>query len=123
MIGLILAIIGIIAAGVFIAYAVIMTARWIKNKIKEKLAQRNAKKLAVGDLEELIKDATKNNTNRIKLDDLDDILNTGYSHYMATIDDEDQILGEVELIKDENETLDADVEKMLGKKKMVVVEV
>ena len=123
VIGLILAIIGIIAAGVFVANANSITARWIKNKIKKKLAQKNAKKVAFGDLKALINEAVAQNDNKTKLDSLDDILNLGYSHYMATIDDGDQILGEVELIKDENEILDADVEKMLGHKGLVVIEV
>ena len=123
VIGLMLAIIGIIAAGVFVANANSITARWIKNKIKKKLAQKNAKKVAFGDLKALINEAVAQNDNKTKLDSLDDILNLGYSHYMATIDDGDKILAEVELIKDENEILDADVEKMLGHKGLVVIEV
>jgi len=122
---LILAIIGIIAAGIaagiVTAYVIIMTFNWIKDKIKKWLDEKNAKKVAVGDLEALIKEAVKN-SNQTKLDDIDKMVKEGYGYFMAAIDDEDQILGEVEIIKDENETLDAEVKKLLGKEGLVVVE-
>ena len=42
MIGLIAAIVGMVAAGCLLAYAVVVTIKWLKNKIKEKLADRKS---------------------------------------------------------------------------------
>ena len=123
MIGLIFAIIGMIVAGVFIAYVIKMTSKWIINKINEMAAKKNAKKVAVGDLIKLIEEARENNDNRINRNDLNQINNQGYSHFVVTVDSDNQIIDEVELIKDQNDTLDAEVEKMLGNSGFLVVEV
>ena len=122
---LILAIIGMIAAGVFVANVVMMTFVWLKNKINKMLEKPNAKRVAVVDWQKFFEDELKNpdKGTRIDTDTLNKINNQGYSHGMVAVDSEDKIIGEVELIKNQNDTLDAEVEKLLGKDGFLVVEV
>ncbi len=118
MIGLIAGIVGLVALGCLVAYAVILTIKWIKNKIKEKLAKKNVKKVALADIEELIAECD----NTVSIDALDDLSNEGYSHIMADVGYDGEIVGDISVIKDENVSLDDEVEQLLGKKGMVVVE-
>ena len=115
---LVLGIIGLIAAGCLIAYAVVMTFKWIRNKIKEKLAKKNVKKVAVADIEKLVNECE----NKMSMSDLDDLVDNGYTNIMVEVDDNGKVVGEVDVIKDENDTLDKEVERMIGKKGMVVIE-
>lgn len=116
--GFLLAIVGLIAAGALVAYAIVLTIKWLRNKIKEKLAAKNVKKVAVADIEQLIGECD----NTVSIDALDDLANQGYSHIMADVDYNNKIVGDIEVIKDKNEYLDEDVEELLGREGMVVVE-
>ena len=58
---------GLILAGAFIFYVVAMTIKWIKNKIREKLALKKAKKAALADIKELV----NNSPNRMSLEELE----------------------------------------------------
>lgn len=120
MFGLIASIVGLITLGCLIAYAIVLTMKWLRNKITEKLAKRNVKKVAVADLEELI-DACDNT---VSLNDLDNLADEGYTHLMAEVGYDGEIVGEVEVIKDESNTIDKDVEELLNRTKqgMVIVE-
>lgn len=120
MFGLIASIVGLIALGCLIAYAVVLTIKWLRNKIAEKLEKKNVKKVAVADLEELIDECD----NTVSLKDLNDLVNEGYTHLMADVGYDGKIVGEVEVIKDENDTIDKDVEELLNRTNqgMVVVE-
>ncbi|MBP1565947.1 MAG: hypothetical protein J6A58_09370 [Oscillospiraceae bacterium] len=51
--GLFLAIAGVIAAGIVIAYVAVLTVKWLANKVRGLLAKRNVKKVAAMDLERL----------------------------------------------------------------------
>jgi hypothetical protein len=117
--GIFLAILGLIAAGCIVAYVVSLSVRWIVGKIREKKAMGNIKKVAVADIDTLIRECD----NTVTLADLDTLASQGYSHVMVDIDASGKIVGDVDIIKDTNDTLDADVERLLGKKGMVVVEV
>lgn len=72
------------------------------------------------DLEELI-DACDNT---VSLNDLDNLADEGYTHLMAEVGYDGEIVGEVEVIKDESNTIDKDVEELLNRTKqgMVIVE-
>lgn len=109
-----------IAAGCLIFYAVKLTFEWLKNKIKEKLRKKNAKKIAVADMEEMIKKCD----NTVSLRDLEDLSNQGYSHIIATVDEDNHLVDEVEAIKDQNEELDAQVYDFINRtdQGMVVIE-
>ncbi len=115
--GLFLTIVGLITIGAIITYAVSLTFRWLKNKIKEKLAAKRVKKVAVADLEELIDKCE----NRVSVDALDNLVNEGYSHVMVEVDNNNKI-DNVEVIQDTNDYLDEDVKRLLGSQGMVVVE-
>ena len=108
----------LIAAGAFIFYAVAMTIKWIRNKIREKLALKKAKKTALAD----IKDLVKNSPNRKSLEDLERLASKeGATHFMVTLDDNNEVMGDLELIKDSNNKL-PEVRNLLGREGMVVVE-
>lgn len=119
MFGILAGIVGLIAIGCIIAYAVIVTFTWLKNKIKEKLAAKKAKKVAVADLNELIDECD----NKMSLDDLENLADEGYTHLVATVDNDNKV-SDVEIIKDENDTIDSEVESLINRthKGMVVIE-
>lgn len=120
MLGLLMGIVGLISLGCLVAYVIVLTIKWIKNKVSEKLAKKNVKKVAVADLEELIEECDNN----ISLDDLDKLVDEGYTHMMAEVGYDGQVIGDIEVIKDQNETIDKDVEELLNRTNqgMVIVE-
>lgn len=119
MISIILGILGVIAAGCLVAYAVILTFKWLVNKVKEKLSQKNVKKVAVADLEELI----NNCDNKMSFSDLESLTKEGYTHVVATVDNDGNV-SEVEAIKDTSETIDQEVEELINRTGdgMIVIE-
>lgn len=120
MFKLIVGIVGLIAAGCLVTYVIILTLKWLKDKITEKLAKKNVKKVAVADLEELINECD----NTVSLSDLNELVDNGYTHLMAEVGYDGELVGEVEVIKDESDTIDEDVEELLNRTKqgMVIVE-
>lgn len=118
MLGLIAGIVGLIAAGCLVAYAIILTIRWLKNKIKEKLAAKNVKKVAVADLDEIIESC--NNT--ITIDQLEELSDEGYTHLIATVDNNGKV-NDVEVIHDKSDTIDEEVQQFINRtgEGMVVV--
>lgn len=118
MFGLIIGIVGLIAAGTLVAYAIVLTLRWLKNKIKEKLAAKNAKKVAVADLDELIESCD----NTVTIDQLEELSDEGYTHLMATVN-EDGNVSDVEVIRDTSDTIDDEVNQFINRtgEGMVVV--
>ena len=107
-----LAIAGIIAAGALIAYAVVLTIRWVKDKIKEFIAKKNVKKVAVTKLKKLIEECPNQKT-------LDDLLNDDYDTVFATVNENDEVQ-DVEIVKNTGYD-DPEVDRMLGEGEMVVV--
>ena len=118
MFGLIIGIIGLIAAGALVAYAIVLTFRWLKSKIKEKLAAKNAKKVAVADLEELIESCD----NTVTVDQLEELSDEGYTHLMATVDESGKV-SDVEVIRDTSDSIDDEVDQFINRtgEGMVVV--
>lgn len=108
--GLFLAIAGIIAAGALIAYAVVLTLRWLKDKIRKLLAKRNIKKVAAMDIEKLIEECP----NQKSLADLDD-----YDMVVASVNDSGKV-EDVEVVKDDGFG-DYEVDEFLTDERMVVV--
>lgn len=107
-----LAIAGIIAAGAFITCAVVITIRWLKDKIRSILAKRNIKKVAAMDLEKLIEECPNQKT-------LNDLYDEGYDKVIASVDNSGKIQ-DVEAYKDEG-CGDPEVDKFIGSEGMVVV--
>lgn len=118
MLGLIAGIVGLVAAGCLVAYAIILTFRWLKNKIKEKLAAKNIKKVAVADLDELIESCD----NTVTIDQLEELSDEGYTHLVAAVDDNGKV-NDVEVIRDTNNTIDEEVDLFINRtgEGMVVV--
>lgn len=112
-------ILGLIALGIIATTVVALTVTWIVRKIKEKKALGYVKKVMVTDIRELANSCD----NTVTLDQLDELVDKGYTHIMADVNSTGEVVGEVEVIKDTNQTLDDEVEKLLGRKGMVVVEV
>ena len=109
----------LMAANAVVVHVIALTIDWIKKKVKEKLALKKAKKTAFAD----IKETVKNCRNTMSLDDLDRLADEeGYTHLMVTLDDNDEIIGDLEMIKDTNSSLDPEVRRLLGKEGMVVIE-
>lgn len=118
MFGLILGIAAAVAIGALIAYAVALTFEWLRKKIKEKMASRNVKKTAVMDIQKLIDECD----NKVSMDELEKMADKGYSHVMVSVDSNNEAVGDVEIIKDTNNDLDREVQQLLGRERMVVVE-
>ncbi|MBD5142040.1 MAG: hypothetical protein HDT22_00260 [Ruminococcus sp.] len=107
-----------VVAGTLIAYVIILTVKWLRNKIKEKLAKRNVSKVATGDLEQMI----KNCENQTSVKELDNLVDAGYSHVMAEVDDNGKVEN-VEVIKDTSNEIDQNVKQFINRtgEGMVVV--
>lgn len=111
-------IIGAIAAGLFVGYLVAITFTWLKNKITSKAAEKRVKSVVVADMENLV----RNSSNKITLDELNNITGGRRAEVIAGVDENNRIVGDVEIAKDTNNYLDPDVQELLGREKTVVVE-
>lgn len=122
MVGLILSIIGLVAAGSLVAYAVVLTIKWLKNKIAEKLAQKNAKKVAVIDVGTLINEC-ENKISLDELNNLNNLANEGYTHMIATVNNSGKV-EDVEVIEDTSDTIDREVKELINRthEGMIIVE-
>lgn len=121
LIGLIVSIVGLIAVGCLVTYAIVLTMKWLKNKITEKLKNNNnVHKVFVADVEELINECD----NTVSLSELNSLVDEGYTHLMADVGYNGKIEGKVELIKDENDSIDKEVEELLNRTNqgMILVE-
>jgi len=119
LLGILGIIFGGIILGAWVIYVIVLTAKWLIDKIKEMIARKNAKKVLVSDIEILV----KNCTNKKTLDELDKLVDEGYEFVAVAVDDtEKNIVGDVVLIKDINDELDDEVEQMLGLERMIVIE-
>lgn len=116
MFGIIMAMVGMVAAGALIAYTIVVTIKWLKNKVKEKLAKKNVKKVVACDLEKLINECE----NKVSMSDLEKYVDDGYTNLLAEVDSNGKVT-DVELVKNENLTTDEEVEKLIGEKGMVVI--
>ena len=116
--GLFLIIAGAIAAGLGIAYLVAITFNWLRNKIRQKIAERRTKSVVVADIENLV----RKSNNRIPLSELDAMTGGRRAEVIVGLDEYDNIVGDVEIARDTNSTLDAEVEELLGREKIVIVD-
>ena len=119
LLGILGIIVGAVVVGALVTYAVILTVKWLRDKIKDMIARKNAEKVLVTDIENLV----KNCTNKKSLDELNKLVDEGYEFVAVAVDDtEKNIVGDVTLIKDLNDELDYEVEQLLGNQRMVVIE-
>lgn len=113
-----LLIIAAIVAGLFACYLVTITFTWLKNEIAIKSAEKRVKRVVVADMENLL----INSNNKISLDKLNNITGGKRSVVIAGVDENNRIVGNVEIDTDKNDYLDPDVQELLGREKTVVVE-
>jgi len=105
-----------VATGCLIAYAIVVTFQWLKNKIKEKLNQKNVSKVACADLEKLINECDNTKT----IDELESYADEGYTNVIASVDNLGKIK-DIDLVKDTSDFIDEQVERFIGHEGMVVV--
>ena len=110
MIGLIAGIIGIVALGCLVTHVIMLTFRWLANKIREKFAKKETQKVAVADLHEMIESCD----NTMTIDQLEKLEDEGYTHWVATVDDNGKV-SDVEAIKDKNDTIDEEVDRFINR--------
>ena len=94
-----LGIIGAILLGAAIALVIALTFKAWRNRINEKSKIRGAKKVVSAPIKGMVK-ASKNNLSLSQLNELEDLERKGYTHVMAATDDEGDVVGDVDLIKD-----------------------
>lgn len=110
---------GAVAAGLFVGYFVAITINWLRKKITVKLAEKNVKHVIVADIENLV----KNSSNRITLSDLNSITGGRRAEVIAAVDEKNKIVGDIEIAKDTNVDLDAEVDEILGEERKIVVDI
>lgn len=116
---LLLSILGAIALGLIVVLIVCVTISWLVARIKEKKAKDRAKKLVVADLKKLIKE----NKNTVSMEEFEKLADEGTTHIIVSVDANDDIVGDVETVKDKNRVTDEDVSKLLRKGDgMVIIE-
>lgn len=112
-------ILGCIALGLMALTVGALTVKWIVNKIKVKKALRYIKRVMLADIRKLVNSCD----NTVTLNQLEDLSKKGYTHVMADFDAQNEIVGDVEIIKDTNRQLDNEVGNLLGYNGMVLVDV
>lgn len=108
---MILAILAFLAIAGAVTYVIKVTFNWLRNKIKEKLKKRNTKKVFMSAVENLANECDNVRT-------LDELNN--YDFVMATINDKNQV-EDLDLIKDTNDKLDEEIDRLLSSKREVVI--
>lgn len=112
MLALFTAIATAIAIGTLIAYAVVLTIRWLKDKLRVLLSKKNIRKVAAIELEKLIEECPNQKT-------FADLCDDGYDMLIASVN-ESGTIEDVEVIKDESSG-DIEVDEFLGDEQMVVI--
>lgn len=113
MLALIAGIAGLIALGNLVSLVIALTFSWLVGRIKQKFAEKNAKKVAVADLDKLIASCS-NTVSFNQLEQLNEVSNEGYTHLMAAVNDNGEVY-DVEVIRDTNENLDEEVARFINK--------
>lgn len=108
---MILGILALLAAGLAVMWVIKVTFNWVRNKIREKLAKKNAKKVYMATVKKLADECD----NKMTLDDLNN-----YDFVMASVNDEDQV-EDLDLIKNADAHLDEEVDRLLTSKREVVI--
>ena len=115
LIGAILAVSVLIVGGYF---AVKLTIKWIRKKVSEYFQNEEIDRAFIADINEMI----DNCPNRKSYETLKEAREQGYTHVMGKISG-GKLTGKIDLIKDKNDTLDPEVEELLGSEKMAVIEI
>lgn len=107
-----LAIIAMILAGSFIVWVVNLTIKKLKDRARQKLTIERSKAWIISEIRALARDPQ---ANTMSIDELDRLVDEeGYTYATALIDTNGEIIGDVELVKkeDQNANTDPAVEKL-----------
>ena len=106
----------LILAGLFITAIIKLIFKVWKNKITERFKNRDVKKVLSSELTAM----EKNCTNRKSLSEIKELEKEGYTHIMAGMDADGNVVDDLELIKDTAN--DAAVRREHGSEGYIVVE-
>ena len=116
-----MSLIGSIIGGIVIAvvgyFVVKLTIKWIMKKIDEYFLNKEIDATVIADIDEMIEKCP----NKKSYELLKKQREKGYTHVMGKTSG-GKLTGDVELIKDENSTLDPEVKDLLGPERMVLIE-
>ena len=108
---MILGILALLAAGLAVMWAIKVTFNWVRNKIREKLAKKNVKKVYMATVKKLADECD----NKMTKDELNN-----YDFVMASVNDKEQV-EDLDLIKNTDAHLDEEVDRLLTSKREVVI--
>lgn len=102
-----------------ITYEVILTLKWLKDKITEKLAKKYVEKVAIVDLKKVLDMCDDVDSKEI----LKNLMNEGYTHMIAETGHDGKII-DVEGFRNISETIDEEVETLINRTNegMIIVE-
>ena len=116
-----MSLIGTIVGGIVLAvvgyFAVKLTIKWLMKKIDEYFLNKKIDATVIADIDEMMDKCQ----NRKSYELLKKQREKGYTHVMGKTSG-GKLTGDVELVKDENSSLDPEVRDLLGPEKMVVIE-
>ena len=116
-----MSLIGTIVGGIVLAVvgycAIKLTFKWIMKKIDEYFLNKGTDGAVIADINEMMDKCQ----NKKSYELLKKQLEKGYTHVMGKTSG-GKLTGDIELVKDENDTLDPEVKDLLGPEKMVLIE-
>ena len=116
-----LAIIAMILAGSFIVWVVNLTIKKLKDRARQKLTIERSKAWIISEIRALARDPQ---ANTMSIDELDRLVDEeGYTYATALIDTNGEIIGDVELVKkeDQNANTDPAVENLFRQKNGTII--
>lgn len=116
-----LAIVGIIAAGIVAGLVLFLVIKFtIKALVGlvRKFRNKGAEKVMAADIDSMIAQCT----NRKSLSALEELQEQGVTHVVAGVDEDNKVVDNVQLIKNEDEETAYEVVDLLGDEGMVVIE-
>ena len=115
------AVVGIVALGVALGMAVIVVIKvTVKALVKlvKRIRDKNASKVIVADVQELIDGCT----NRKSFKEMEKLADDGITHIVAGVDKDNNLVDTIQLIKNEDDEVPYEVMSLLGDEGMVVIE-
>lgn len=108
---MLVAILAFLAAAVAVTYVIKVTFNWVRSRINEKIKKRNAKKVYLATVGKLVEECDNKRT-------LDELNN--YDFVMASVNNQNQV-EDLDLIKNTDDKLDEEVDRLLSSKREVVI--
>jgi hypothetical protein len=110
-----------IVAGKLILRLIELTIDWVRDSIRQKLKDKQAHRVVMAEAAKLLQEAALYAENTVSLEDLDKLADQ-QDYFMATIDENNEIIGKVEGIKCKNVTADEKVARFFKREPIVIFE-